>query len=98
MDDFFEDKDDNEVRQPDNVVSEGLYCHRTQRDMIDIHTAVIDGEPFNPENSNKPTHKWDLWPTTRQGDDCEKRLDNIEEIMVTRGWKLANDNQESDEE
>ena len=79
----------------------GLYCQRTQGHMIDTHMAVINGEPFNAFESkrNSPiTHKWGHWQTTRQGDDCEKRLDEIESIMISRGWKLPNASQESDEE
>ena len=79
----------------------GLYCQRTQGHMIDTHMAVINGEPFDSSESkrNSPlTHKWGGWQTTRQGDDCEKRLDEIESIMISRGWKLPNASQESHKE
>ena len=79
----------------------GLYCQQTQGHMIDNHSAVIEGEPFDATESkrNNPlSHKWGGWPTTRQGDDCERRLDEIEYIMVSRGWKLANESQESHRE
>lgn len=62
----------------------GLYCQRTQGHMINNHIAIIEGKHFdyNESNRNNPlTHKWGGWPTTRQGDSNEARIQKIEEKL-----------------
>lgn len=53
----------------------GLYNQRTQGDVIDLHLAEIYGRP-------RPTKKIDednIWPTTRQGDANEIKIEELQE-------------------
>jgi tetrahydromethanopterin S-methyltransferase subunit G len=54
----------------------GLYCHHTQSDMIETHLDVLYGR----KPSTKPVN-CNIWPTTRQGDEDEKRIRNLERII-----------------
>jgi chromosome segregation ATPase len=58
----------------------GLYCQRTQGDMIDAALNELYGESSPPRDS-KGDSKWTIWPTTRQGDDCERRIEALEKKM-----------------
>jgi len=64
----------------------GLFCQSTQQGVLDNHLRVLDGEGFSQEELPENTHNWSHWPTTRQGDDCEKRISELEVYMrdVTR--------------
>jgi len=59
----------------------GLYCHRTQQGISDKHFQVLDGDGFSTKPLPEDTHKWTNWPTTRQGDECEKRITALEDYM-----------------
>ena len=48
----------------------GLYCQNTQECVLETHLRVLDGETSSSKPTEQDTHKWDHWPTTRQGDDC----------------------------
>jgi hypothetical protein len=52
----------------------GLYNQSTQSGVIDVHLNNIG----LPGASNTNTSKWGIWPTTRQGDECERRLRELE--------------------
>jgi hypothetical protein len=64
----------------------GLYCQRTQQGILENFLRVLDGEGFSQEPLPEDTHNWSHWPTTRQGDDSEKRISELELYMrdVTR--------------
>jgi hypothetical protein len=64
----------------------GLYCQRTQQGILENFLRVLDGEGFSSKPLPEDTHNWSQWPTTRQGDDCEKRISELEVYMrdVTR--------------
>jgi len=52
----------------------GLFNQRTQEDVIDLHLAEIYGTP-------RPTKKIDadnMWPTTRQGDANEIKIEELQ--------------------
>ncbi len=73
----------------DSVIKQlvgGLFCQSTQERSLDTHLGVLDGEDFSSKQMLENTHNWSHWPTTRQGDDCEKRISELEVYMrdVTR--------------
>ena len=59
----------------------GLYCQNTQECVLETHLRVLDGETSSSKPTEQDTHKWDHWPTTRQGDDCERRIEQLENSM-----------------
>ena len=68
----------------DNVVYQlvgGLFHHQDQDDILSTHLenlfCVKIGEYRNHNGS-----KWGTWPTTRQGDECEKRIERLEKIIM----------------
>jgi len=56
----------------------GLFCQRTQQGILENFLRVLDGDGFSSEPLPEDTHNWSHWPTTRQGDECEKRIENLE--------------------
>lgn len=63
-----------------NQLIGGLWNQRTQHSVIEVHQKALLGESasFNPEKVEKDTSKWGIWPTTRQGDTNEVRIENLE--------------------
>ncbi len=54
----------------------GLFNQRTQSDTIDMHLNHLFGRP----NDNQKHIDSDvIWPTTRQGDECMRRITELEE-------------------
>jgi hypothetical protein len=53
----------------------GLFNHETQSEMLDTHLAILYGETppvlYDAVRLN-------IWPTTRQGDECEDRVAKLE--------------------
>ena len=73
----------------DSVIKQlvgGLFCQSTQEGILDTHLGVLDGEDFSSKSLPENTHKWTHWPTTRQGDECEKKISELEDYLrdVTR--------------
>jgi hypothetical protein len=64
----------------------GLFCQRTQEGALESHLRVLHGDAFSSKPLPEDTHNWSHWPTTRQGDECEKRISELEVYMrdVTR--------------
>lgn len=60
----------------------GLYCKQSQQGISILHQQVLGGI-FAPHIGPplKNTHKWGFQPTTRQGDDCERRIERLEKII-----------------
>jgi hypothetical protein len=61
----------------------GLFNHGNQRDILEEHTKCLF-----PDTKNEYTcdalpekNKWTIYPTTRQGDDCEKRVEELEQTV-----------------
>ena len=80
---------EEKIDNMDSVIKQligGLFCQSTQQGVLDNHLRVLDGEGFSQEELPENTHNWSHWPTTRQGDDCEKRISELEVYMrdVTR--------------
>jgi len=68
----------------DSVIKQlvgGLFCQSTQEGVLDTHLGVLDGEDLSSKTLPENTHNWSHWPTTRQGDECEKRISELEVCM-----------------
>jgi hypothetical protein len=75
---------EEKIDNMDSVIKQfvgGLYCQRTQQGILENFLRVLDGEGFSQEPLPEDTHNWTHWPTTRQGDDCEKRIEKLEDTM-----------------
>jgi hypothetical protein len=62
----------------------GLYCQDSQAQCINAHMcSMFEGDkPYSRSRFQDPdTHPWDSWPTTRQGDECERRLEALEKQL-----------------
>jgi hypothetical protein len=68
----------------------GLYCQRTQGEEIEklianlcdrppIDVTENDDEDSEQPKPEKQTSKWSFWPTTRQGDECEREIEALKE-------------------
>lgn len=55
----------------------GIFCQASQAQIIDIHLSKL--EQKNPTVGKYHDSKWGGWPTTRQGDDCELRIEALEQ-------------------
>ena len=63
----------------------GMWCQKTQCSTIDRHHKSLFGEmdPFNPEEAeDQDASKWGIWPTTRQGDANETRIEELERKLA----------------
>ena len=57
----------------------GLYCQHSQTDILQHHIRVLFcKEDENPMCNNS---QWGIWPTTRQGDECERRIEALENAL-----------------
>jgi hypothetical protein len=68
----------------DSVIKQligGLFCQSTQEGSLDTYLGVLDSEDLFSKPLPENTHNWSHWPTTRQGDDCEKRIADLERYM-----------------
>jgi len=63
----------------------GLFCCKEQKDILQRHIDILQGK--EPIVQLQDTSKWTTSPTTRQGDECERRLKTLEENLQN----LAND-------
>lgn len=60
----------------------GLFNQRLQGSTIHGYLEqLFPNEYKRPYESEKEVSKWDMWPTTRQGDCNEARLERLEEII-----------------
>jgi hypothetical protein len=80
---------EEKIDNMDSVITQfigGLFCQRTQEGALESHLRVLHGDAFSSKPLPKDTHNWSHWPTTRQGDDCEKRISELEVYMrdITR--------------
>ena len=67
----------------------GLFNQKTQEGILDAHLKILFDSSYSSCEELKDTSKWSIWPTTRQGDDCEKRIEELEKM-------LGVDNEEQD--
>jgi hypothetical protein len=78
----------------------GLFDHTTQRPILSDHLkdigVILNCSLCQGECHCKNNHKWDIYPTTRQGDECETRIDAIEKTIVNIGRILLGRTTESE--
>jgi tRNA U34 5-carboxymethylaminomethyl modifying enzyme MnmG/GidA len=75
---------EEKISNIDEVIKQlvgGLFCQSTQEGILENYLRVLDGEGFSSKLLPEDTHNWNHWPTTRQGDDCEKRIADLERYM-----------------
>lgn len=75
---------EEKIENMDSVIRQfigGLFCHDSQKGIAETHRDVLDGNAFVIKSRPENTHKWDCFPTTRQGDETEKRVEILEKIM-----------------
>jgi len=60
----------------------GLYNQSTQENILHHHLTHLLDSPvcWSPENNNEQS-PWTIWPTTRQGDSSEKRIEELEKVL-----------------
>ena len=75
----------------------GVYCQYTQGNVINAHLKDLypSDEVFqNPteeeEEEEEEPNKWTIWPTTRQGDACERRIEALERMLNNQNEELDN--------
>ena len=57
----------------------GLYCQRTQMESLENNLVFLGLERIYKDVEDE--HRWTYWPTTRQGDENERRLDELEKTV-----------------
>ena len=63
----------------------GLYNHKKQGEMLAIHIAALKGGYSElDENECDDPDYYKHWPTTRQGDELEERMAEIEKKIATK--------------
>ena len=73
---------DTKIDSLDSVIRQliaGLYCKKTQSGIAEVHRRILNNNISLDKPLPEDTHKWNNWPTTRQGDECESRLTDLEE-------------------
>jgi len=60
----------------------GLYNQSNQKKSIDEHISILYPEYYT-EITSEDNSKWETWPTTRQGDYCERHIENLEKKINT---------------
>lgn len=75
----------------------GLYCHETQSQSLDGNIDVL----FNTQTATEEvpdTSEWTSYPTTRQGDECERRLAVLEQELAALRLDAESDELEEENE
>lgn len=74
----------------------GIYCQRTQNGIIQNNMDVLDGKKFVYDmngiaitNYPEPTHKHGYYPTTRQGDKLEARVEKLEQMLMPKSARIV---------
>jgi len=62
----------------------GLFCQNSQNQVLNEHLRLLFPENYNERSRFEETddNKWTSWPTTRQGDDCERRIEALEKSLL----------------
>ena len=60
----------------------GLFNQTTQRGILNFHLEML-GVDTNEKCNEPNTSKWDIWPTTRQGDENERRIEELEKKLAS---------------
>jgi len=76
-----------------NQLIGGLFNQYTQRNTMQRHLDVLsDGKSGNSLND---VSVWEGYPTTRQGDECEKKLKKLEEIVYNMYYEKKEQQEET---
>jgi hypothetical protein len=59
----------------------GLYCQKNQSRTLNDMLEYLFPENSRSRFEEPDDSKWDMWPTTRQGDDCERRIEELEQDL-----------------
>ena len=89
---------EKKVKDIDSCVKQiigGIYCQKTQNGIIKNHMDVLNGKEFIYDmngiaitNYPEPTHKHGSYPTTRQGDKLEARVEKLEQMLLEKEAKI----------
>jgi len=69
----------------------GLFNQRTQEETLDHLLYTLYPHHGEVKEKYPYTSKWTMWPTTRQGDECEERIATLEKM-----FGIDNDTEEQD--
>lgn len=60
----------------------GLFCQKSQAQIMSEHMDFLYPDDSSTSSRSRfgetDDSKWTIWPTTRQGDDCERRIADLE--------------------
>lgn len=60
----------------------GLFNKKTQNSILHNYISYLSTEDStNDTECEYQTKDWDIWPTTRQGDECEERINMLESTI-----------------
>jgi hypothetical protein len=60
----------------------GIYNQRTQGESLDrLLDLLLDRNDKEKDNTDVDTSRWTIWPTIRQGDECEERIAVLEKML-----------------
>jgi hypothetical protein len=63
----------------------GLFCQKSQGQALTDHLSFLFPERYTGVRSRfeePDDSKWTSWPTTRQGDECERRIEALEKSLL----------------
>jgi hypothetical protein len=98
----------NELKDKVHIIQEtiyelltGLYCEKSQYKTLSRHLYNL--HIIDKYGNKEDTNIWKQLPTTRQGDECENRLDFIEKYLkISNAYDtkngMYNENQENQDE
>ena len=66
----------------------GLFCQEDQSEIMEKHLGYLFSGKWSDTRLNHQS-KWGIWPTTRQGDWCEKRISELEDELTILKDSLA---------
>lgn len=75
---------DSKIEGLDSVIRQligGLFCQKTQCGIAELHHRVLNSDGLSNEPLQEDTHKWTFLPTTRQGDESEMRIAELEKRL-----------------
>ena len=80
-----------------NQLLGGLFCHKNQRKTLENHTNILFNEKIN-EDLDEDKSKWGGYPTTRQGDDNERRIEELKRLLFVfiEGSRISKNDEEEE--
>ncbi len=59
----------------------GLFCQANQKGIIKCHLKELGIGNYEDVTTEHDTHPFGIWPTTRQGDENSRRIENLEHFI-----------------